>query len=166
MNSPGGASPAPKPNPPRNKTTSATTVQSTVNNKSTPPFMRGNSAGGNLGQVSNQKTASPKPTVSSRRRLSEMRNVGGVGANSSLDRCASMPKPNGAWRPVKKTAEEIVLDKLEVNWSVTTIREVFQQNKDTKPAKIDTLFGVEQNFTKQRAVATATIAGKGKPFMT
>lgn len=45
------------------------------------------------------------------------------------------------WRPPKRTAEEITLDKnLEVNWSVSTIRRVFQNKKDDKPAAIDTVY--------------------------
>lgn len=43
-------------------------------------------------------------------------------------------------RSPKRTPHEIVLDKLEVNWSVPHIRSVFQQNKDVKPPNIDTLY--------------------------
>lgn len=52
----------------------------------------------------------------------------------------SISKNATKWRPPKRTAEEIVLDKLEVNWSVPHIRSVFQQHKDVKPTSIDTVY--------------------------
>ncbi|KAL3090355.1 hypothetical protein niasHS_006807 [Heterodera schachtii] len=40
--------------------------------------------------------------------------------------------------PPKRTAEELLLDKLEVNWSVPQIRKTFQRNTEVKP--IDTVY--------------------------
>jgi len=42
------------------------------------------------------------------------------------------------YRPPKRTAEEILLDNLEVNWSVPDIRKTFQQHTQVKP--IDTVY--------------------------
>lgn len=65
-----------------------------------------------------------------------------VGAAESALRTFPVRQPGQRpWRPPKRTAEEITLDKtLEVNWSVSSIRSVFQNNKDDKPAAIDTVY--------------------------
>ncbi|CAD5206619.1 unnamed protein product [Bursaphelenchus okinawaensis] len=52
---------------------------------------------------------------------------------------AKPPLPHRFWKPPPKTAEEIILGNLEVNWSVPTIRSMFQK-QDLKPAHIDTVY--------------------------
>ncbi|KAI1718618.1 rhoGAP domain-containing protein [Ditylenchus destructor] len=117
-----------------------------------------NSANSNTQQKSSH-TAPTTVSLARRSQVGPMRSNGGLvtkcsngespshggsrrttGANSTLDRSASIPSKSTAWRPPKRTAEDIVLDKLEVNWSVPSIRSVFQQNKDVKPASIDTVY--------------------------
>lgn len=71
------------------------------------------------------------------------KNIGTTDSLTALRLFSSSQKPNHyrPWRPPKRTAEEIILDKnLEVNWSVSSIRSVFQNKKDDKPAAIDTVY--------------------------
>ncbi|KAE9551224.1 hypothetical protein FO519_005557 [Halicephalobus sp. NKZ332] len=111
----------------------------------------------------------PTPTLGSASTRGNMLSMGG-----SLDRPASRPvEPPAAprllhrvpltrdsavhpsldrksvpYRPPKRTAEEIVLDtSLEVNWSVPQIRSFFQ-TKDSKPAKIDTVYATLDSLKK------------------
>lgn len=61
--------------------------------------------------------------------------------SSSTSNCGILAKNGVAnGRLPKLMSHEIVLDKLEVNWSVPHIRSVFQQNRDVKPPNIDTLY--------------------------
>ena len=60
----------------------------------------------------------------------------------------SLDRKSVPYRPPKRTAEEIVLDtSLEVNWSVPQIRSFFQ-TKDSKPAKIDTVYATLDSLKK------------------
>uniref|UniRef100_A0A7E4WD79 Rho-GAP domain-containing protein n=1 Tax=Panagrellus redivivus TaxID=6233 RepID=A0A7E4WD79_PANRE len=71
-----------------------------------------------------------------------------LGTQGSLDRNVK----HVPYRPPPRTAEEIVLDSsLEVNWSVSHIRTLFQ-NEDTKPAKIDTVYATLDSLKKQPVI--------------
>ena len=67
----------------------------------------------------------------------------------------SLDRKSTPYRPPKKTAAEIVLDQsLEVNWSVLSLRERFQ-TKDSKPAKIDTVYATLESLKKPFEATTA-----------
>uniref|UniRef100_A0A914HC19 Rho-GAP domain-containing protein n=1 Tax=Globodera rostochiensis TaxID=31243 RepID=A0A914HC19_GLORO len=64
----------------------------------------------------------------------------------------SQQSPQPKYMPPKRTAEELLLDKLEVNWSVPQIRKTFQRNTEVKP--IDTV------YAKLPATAAAAVGGQ------
>lgn len=60
-----------------------------------------------------------------------------------------LPLGKSPWRPPRRTAEEIMMENLEVNWSVPSIRSVFQK-EDLKPAHIDTVYATADLIQRQK----------------